>query len=121
MVMRALAFDFPIRFQQENPKKPNQRGARERYEVYSKQTTIRQALQHSALMVDLWYDLEYGLYTIDCSDPAARARFRNRPQATASADNGSGGRRTGTPLGGRAGGSLPDQAAACFGSGCSAK
>ena len=42
-------------------------------------------------MVDLWYDLEYGLYTIDCSDPAARARFRNRPQATASADNGSGG------------------------------
>ena len=76
-ILRAMEFDFPIRYVHRNPKERHSK-SRDRYELYKRSTTIRDAMRKGSLMADVWHDFERGFFTVTPDDPAALQRYRDR-------------------------------------------
>ena len=76
-ILRAMEFDFPIRYVHRNPKERHSK-SRDRYELYKRSTTIRDAMRKGCLMADVWHDFERGFFTVTPDDPAALQRYRDR-------------------------------------------
>ena len=72
-ILRAMEFDFPIRYVHRNPKERHSK-SRDRYELYTRSTTIRDAMRKGSLMADVWHDFERGFFTVTPGDPAALQR-----------------------------------------------